>query len=306
MFEAFAIKVLQIASSVDSARSLLHLSWDAVHRILERAVERGLQVRDLDGVTRLCIDEKSFRRRQSYVTVLTDHDNNRVLEVVEKRTKMATDGLWNIFDDGQKENIEAVAMDMWLAFENSVLSNLANAKIVHDRFHIMKHLNEAVDQVRRSEHQGLKAEGDGTLTGSKYLWLSNPENISDARWEEFKALKETNLKTARAWAIREQFNFFWNYEHAGWARRFFKQWYGWASRCQLTPVRRKAKMIKDHLENILTYFKHRISNGPAEGFNSRIQSVKSAARGFRNFENYRTRILFFCGKLDLMPNGQSH
>jgi len=306
MFEAFAIKVLQIASSVDSARSLLHLSWDAVHRILEQAVERGLKVRDLDGVTRLCIDEKSFRRRQSYVTVLTDHDNNRVLEVVENRTKLATDGLWSIFDDGQKENIEAVAMDMWLAFENSVLSNLANAEIVHDRFHIMKHLNDAVDQVRRSEHKELKTEGDETLTGSKYLWLSNPENITDERWDEFKALKEMHLKTARAWAIREQFNFFWDYEYAGWARKFFKQWYGWASRCQLEPVRKKAKMIKNHLENILTYFEHRISNGPAEGFNSRIQSVKSAARGFRNFENYRTRILFFCGRLDLMPNGQSH
>ncbi len=306
MFEAFAIRVLQVASSVDGARSLLHLSWDAIHRILERAVERGLRVRNLEGTARVGIDEKSFRRGQSYVSVLTDHDGQRVIEVVEGRDKKAVDGIWGVFSENQKAGIEAVAMDMWQAFENSVCANLPNAVIVHDRFHIMKHLNTAVDQVRRKEHKALTKEGDTTLKGTKYLWVSNPENISDERWPAFQALKDMHLKTARAWAIREQFNFFWGYTHAGWARRFFKQWYSWASRCQLDPIRKKARMIRDRLGNILTYFKYRISNGPAEGFNSRIQSVKAAARGFRNFANYRTRILFFCGKLELRPKGESH
>jgi transposase len=306
MFEAFAIHVLQAASSVDRARTLLNLSWDAVHRILERAVERGLAVRDLDGVTRVGIDEKSFRRGQSYVSVLSDHDGNRVIEVVEGRDEKAVNGIWEAFSEKQKLGIEAVAMDMWQAFENSASANLPHADIVHDRFHIMKHLNDAVDQVRRGEHKELKVQGDDTLTGTKYWWLSNPDNLSDSKWMEFKDLKDRHLKTARAWAIREQFGFFWSYTQSGWARKFFKQWYCWASRCQLAPVRKKAKMIHDRLENILTYFKHRITNGPAEGFNSRIQSLKSSARGFRNYANYRVRILFFCGGLELLPEGQSH
>jgi len=305
MFEAFAIRVLQATSSIERARSLLGLGWEALHRIMQSAVERGLEARDLDGVTRVGIDEKNFRRGHSYVSVLSDHDGQRVLEVVEGRDCASVDGLCKPFTAGQLLKVRsggrAVSLDMWQAFENSVNANLPHADIVHDRFHIMQHLGEAIDRVRRREHRQLKQQGDDTLTGTKYLWLSNPENISDQRWPEFESLKQMHLKTARAWAIREQFNFFWDYRYRANAKKFFDRWYRWASRCQLTPVREKAKMIRRRLGNILTYFKHRITNGPAEGFNSRIQSIKSAARGFRNFDNYRIRILFFCGKLQLMP-----
>jgi len=301
MFEAFAIRVLQATSSIDRARSLLGLSWDATHRIMESAVERGLADRDLDEMTRVGVDEKNFRRGHDYISVLSDHDGQRVIEVVEGRDQASADGLWAGLTDAQRGRIEAVSMDMWQAYENSVHANLPGADIVHDRFHVMQHLGDAIDRVRRQEHKALTKQGDNTLTGTKYLWLSKPENIHDTRWPEFESLKQMHLKTARAWAIREQFDFFWGYRYAGHARRFFKRWYGWASRSQLKPVREKAKMIRNRLGNILTYFKHRITNGPAEGFNSRIQSIKSAARGFRNFSNYRTRILFFCGKLKLMP-----
>jgi len=192
-------------------------------------------------------------------------------------------------------------MDMWQAFEKSVLKNVPEADIVHNRFHISKHLNEAVDKVRRQEYKALKKEGDETLTGNRYWWLRNPENIDDETWDSFDLLKEMELKTSRAWAIREQFRWFWEYQYAGSAKKFFDRWYQWASRCRLEPVKKAAKMIWKRLDNMLTWFRHPISNGPAEGFNSRIQSIKSAARGFKNFNNYRTRILFFCGKLDLLP-----
>ena len=182
------------------------------------------------------------------------------------------------------------------------MSNVPNAEIVHDRFHISKHLNEAVDKVRRQEHKALMKDGDETLKGTKQLWLYNPENMSDEQYEEFDTLKDIELKTSRAWAIREQFRWFWKYSYAGNAKKFFTRWYQWASRCQLEPIKKVAKMLKRRLNNILTWFRHHISNATAEGFNSRIQSLKSAARGFRNFENYRTRILFFCGKLELVPH----
>jgi len=190
---------------------------------------------------------------------------------------------------------------MWQAFENIAVKRVPQADVVHDRFHISQRLNEAVDQVRRQEHKSLMKNKDETLKGTKRLWLYNPENLSDEQWKEFETLKETELKTARAWAIREQFRWFWEYKHACHAKNFFQRKYDWASRSRLQPVVKVAKMVKTRLANILTWFRHRISNGPAEGFNSRIQSLKAAAGGFRNSQNYRTRILFCCGKLRMLP-----
>ena len=306
MFEAFAIEVLQACGNVKSAAGLLGLDWDSVHRMMERAVERGLACRELDSLQYAGIDEKSFCSGHSYVSILTDLTGHRVLEVVEDRTEEATDKLWKSLTDKQKGQIKAVAVDMWPAFANSIETNVPQAEIVHDRFHISKHLNDGVDKVRRQENKNLVKEGDERLKGTKHSWLFNPENMSEDRWIDFDALKEQELKTSRAWAIKEQFRWFWEYSYAENARKFFKQWYGWATRSQLKPITKVAKMLKKHLENTLTYFRHGITNAMSEGFNSRIQSIKSQARGFRAFENYRTRILFYCGKLKLMPDGISH
>lgn len=306
LFEAMAIEVIEACGNVKAAAGLLGLDWSSVHRIMERAVERGLERRQLQSLQYVGIDEKSFGRGHSYVSLLVDLTGARVLEVAEERTEAAADRLWEALPHEQKEQVEAVAVDMWPAFTNSVETNAKQAEIVHDRFHISKHLNEAVDQVRRQEHKTLKKSGDDRLTGSKQLWLFNPENMSDERWLEFETLKDQELKTSRAWAIKEQFRWLWDYRYAGNARKFFNRWYSWAVRSRLKPIIKVAKMFKRHVENILTYFRHRITNAMSEGFNSRIQSIKSQARGFRAFTNYRIRILFYCGKLDLLPSQISH
>jgi len=306
MFEAFAIEVLQACGQVKSAASLLRLDWDSVQRIMHRAVDRGLERREVDEVTQVGLDEKSFRKGHNYVSVLTDLQGQRVLEVSEGRDEAAADRLWSSLPGPQRQQIQAAAIDMWPAFANSVTKHAPQAAIVHDRFHISKHLNEAVDRVRRQEHAELRRDGDERLTGSKQLWLYNPENLSDDQWLEFEPLKAQELKTSRAWAIKEQFRWFWEYRYAGNARKFFKQWYGWAARCQLKPIIKVAKMLKRHVGNILTYFQHRITNAMSEGFNSRIQTIKNNARGLRGFQNYRIRILFFCGKLQLQPVLSSH
>jgi transposase len=306
MFEAFAIQVIQACGNVKNAATLLGLDWDSVHRIMQRAVERGLARRELESLDYLGIDEKSFRRGHSYVTLLVDLTGRRVLDVVEDRTEEAANQLWEVLSGEQKERVQAVAVDMWPAFTNSIETNAQKAEIVHDRFHIAKHLNEAVDQVRRQEHKALKQKGDDRLTGSKPLWLFNPENLSEDRWIEFETLKDQELKTSRAWAIKEQFRWLWEYRYAASARKFFASWYGWATRSRLKPIIKVAKMLKRHLENILSYFRHRITNAMSEGFNSRIQSIKSHARGFRAFENFRMRILFYCGKLNLLPDEVTH
>lgn len=301
MFEAFAIEVLLACGQVKSAAGLLKLDWDSVQRIMQRAVERGLQRRQIDSLPYVGIDEKSFRKGHNYISLLTDLAGQRVLEVTEGRDEAAADKLWDNVPETQREQIEAAALDMWPAFANSVQTHAPQAEVVHDKFHLSKHLNNAVDQVRRQEHKQLRSEGDERLKGSKQLWLFNPENLSDDQWQEFELLKQQELKTARAWAIKEQFRWLWEYRYAGNARKFFARWYGWAARSQLKPIVKVAKMLKRHLENILTYFRYPITNAISEGFNSRIQTIKNNARGFRAFENFRIRILFYCGKLDLLP-----
>lgn len=306
LFEAFAVRVLQAANNVKRAGALLGLDWDSVHRIMERAVERGLARRCWDEVRHVGMDEKSFGRGHDYVSLLTDLSGARVLEVSQGRDQAGADALWQALPEEQAAQVEAAAVDMWPAYATAVATHAPQAEIVHDRFHVSKHLNEAVDQVRRQEHKVLKKQGDARLTGSKQLWLFNPENLNDDQWLKFEPLKDQELKTSRAWAIKEQFRWFWEYRYAGNAQKFFTRWYGWATRSRLPSMVKVAKTLKRHLPNLLTYFRHRITNSMSEGFNSKIQALKSAARGFRAFDNFRTRILFYCGKLDLMPERVAH
>jgi transposase len=300
-FERFAIEVLLACANVQAGCALLGIGWETGHAIMKRAVARGLERRQLDQLKHLGLDEKSFRRGHSYITLLTDLEQSRVLEVVAGPTTEAAGQLWDSLSAEQKAGVEAVAVDMWEPFVQSVREQVPAADVVHDKFHVSKYLNEAVDKVRRQEHKELLAQGDETLKGSRPLWLYNPQNFSPDQASEFSALRDLHLKVARAWAAKELFIKFWQYQEAGWARRFFKDWFGWISRSRLKPMIVVARMLKRHLENLLTYLKHRITNAVTEGLNSKIQSLKSAARGFRNFKNYRTRILFFCGKLDLYP-----
>ena len=301
MFEAFGIQVLQACSNVSRAADLLGLSWDGVHTIIERAVRRGLDRRSLEGVQHVGMDEKSFGKGQDYVSILTDLDRRRVLEVASERTIVAADELWKTLNETQRSEVTSVSLDMWPAFMTSAAKNAPGAAIVHDKFHVSKYLNEAVDKVRRGENRDLLEAGDERLKGSRQLWLYNVENLDEDRYYELLTIQRHDLKTGRAWAIKENFRHFWDYVHAPSAKGFFDGWYGWAIRSRLEPIKKVARMLKSHLNGLLSYCSHRVTNAISEGFNSRIQSIKSSARGFRNFENYRLRILFYCGKLDMAP-----
>lgn len=301
LFESFAIDVLQATTSVKAAADLMRLNWHQVNGIKHRAVARGLERRERAPIKRMGIDEKSFRKGHNYISLLTDLDRSCVLEVAEGRDQSACNRLFESFDKQELGQVEAIAMDMWQSFINAAGKHLPNAEIVHDKFHISQHLNKAIDKVRKQEHRELLERGDETLKKSKYLWLTGFENLSDEMQKHFEDLRSLGLKVGRAYAIKETFDQFWSYTYPACARKFFNEWYGWARRSQLEPVKQVAKMIKDHFESIITYLKHRISNAATEGFNAVIQSIKSNARGFRSFENYRTAILFQCGKLDLKP-----
>ena len=223
MFEALAIDILQASANVSKAAVLLGLSWDAMHAIIERSVTHGLERRSVDNIKHVGMDEKSFGKGHNYVSVMTDIDNRRVLEVVPKRTIEAADELWQTLTDTQKTEVESVSMDMWKAFMTSASKNVPEAEIVHDKFHIAKYLGEAVDKVRRAENKILKSEGDDTLTGSRQLWLYNLENLDDDRYDRLMEIQRADLKTGRAWAIKENFRYFWDYVYAGNTEKFFKR-----------------------------------------------------------------------------------
>jgi transposase len=233
LFEAFAIGVLNASANVQRAAVLLDLDWQTTHGIMQRAVKRGLKRRSLEEVRHVGIDEKSFGRGQDYVSVMTDLDESRVLEVVKDRTQEAADALWNSLPKAQREQVLGVAMDMWQPYLASTRQHASTAEIVHDKFHVSKHLNEAVDQVRRQENKALRAEGDERLVGSKQLWLFNPQNLSQERKKELAALKDETLKTSRAWGIKEYFRKFWDYTYTQSAAEFFEDWYSWAVRSRL-------------------------------------------------------------------------
>lgn len=300
LFEALAIDWLKVSSQAAVARNL-HLSWDEMHLIQEHAVQRGLARRNIEIIDRLAIDETAARRGHRYLTVV--NDGEKVLFVDVDRTKASLDGFWATLSQEQLDGIQAISMDMWEPYLNSIRANVPDAdkKIVFDKFHIAKHLNESIDRVRRQEHRALRAAGDRRLVGTKHDWLRNQQSFSADAWRAFGPLRASTLKTARAWGIKELFMEFFAYRYEKPARAFFRRWYHWATHSRLVPVIKIAKMLKGRFENIITYLKRPITNAIAESLNAKIQWAKYTARGFRNTANLITAIYFHCGGLDLKP-----
>jgi transposase len=302
LMEGIAIAWLKHASQKAVAEQL-DLSWDEVHGIMERAVERGLARRQAEEIPQLGVDEKAFRKGHKYLTLVNDLKRNRVLYVAEGREQASLDGFWATITREQRDSIQAVAMDMWDPYVDSVRDHVGEAdqKIVFDKFHIAQHLGDAVDRVRRGEHKELKAEGDQRLTGTKYDWLRNPATMDEEQKREFARLRQSELKTARAWALKETGMALYNYVYEKPARKHFQWWYNWAVRSRLEPMKEKARMLKRRFENIITYVHHQITNAASESLNAKIQWVKYTARGFRNKQNFIHAIYFHCGGLDLAP-----
>ena len=303
LFEALAIDWLQESSTAAVAR-LLGLSWNAADGILQRAVQRGLARREPKLPAHVGVDETSFQKRHEYVTVLSDQDEHTVVHVADGRGREALDVFWETFSEDQRADVESVAMDMWPAYIASIEAAIPDAerKIAFDKFHVAAHLGQAVDRVRRGEHRSLLVEGEDTLKGRKYLWLQNPDAMSHERWADLKALRDTTLKTARAWAIKEFAMSLWQYSTRGWARKASLRWYSWAIRSQLEPIHRVARMVKRHLEGILNAIVLGVTNARSEAINAKIQWIKYTARGFRNRDRFRNAIYFHLGGLSLYPD----
>jgi len=305
LFEAFAIRVLQ-ETTIQAACRILRISWDEAWHLMRRAVARGLARKPVRLIAYVGVDEKAAGRGQrNYVTIVCDIVQGTVEEVTTGRTKQSLLSYFASLTDEQRRAIEAVAMDMCNVYIQAVLEAFpeeGQQKIVFDRFHLMKHMNDAVDAVRREEHRRLLArQGRSSLTGTRYMWLYSKEQVPQRYWGTYYALRDSDLKTARAWAIKENLRRLWDYKTLRGAQPYWKRWYFWATHSRLEPVKKAAKTLKAHLYGIFNYFTHRITNAMTEGINSRIDELWAAGRGYRNKQRFRIVVLFHLGGLNLAP-----
>lgn len=299
--EGHVIELIRQCRTTRGAARLAGISEDQADGVMRRAVARGLSRRDAVAAEHLGIDEKAIRKGHRYASVLSDLESGAVLDVVEERTGEAAEKLFGSLPGEIRAEVKAVAMDMWPAFIGAASKLLPGAAVVFDKFHVAAHLNKAVDLVRRREHRALAAKGGSPLAKTKYLWLRTPGDLRRAEESGFRALINSNLRTGRAWALKESFKRFWDYKAIGAAGKFLLRWLGEVRTTGFNELLAVADMIERHMAGLLNHIIFPITNAAAEGINSSIQSLKHSARGLPNFQSFRTRILFHLGKLDLKP-----
>jgi len=239
------------------------------------------------------------------VTIVScaDGAKSRVMAIEDDRKERSQNRFWRSLTKEQLMGVETVAMDIWEAYRNSTLRFVPGAedKIVFDNFHVAKHMNKAVDEVRRSENTFMQAAGDTTLKGTRQLWLYGLENVPHKWAGLFKALRDVVTKTARAWKVKELPRSFWMCEDEDDATAYFKAWRCDAMATRLEPVKKVVRMLKSHRDNIVMYFRRHLCNAAAEGINSRIQQLIQQACGYRNRDRFNRDVLFHLGGLDLHP-----
>jgi transposase len=303
MFEALAISWLQVAPT-SAVANRFGISWDQAWGIMSRAVARGLKRRELRPIKELGVDETSFQKRHEYVTVLVDRSDGTVIDILNDRKKATLKG-WLEDNQLHLQELRSVSMDMWEPYIRAVseVIEAAESKICFDRFHVASHFGKAVDKVRATEHRALLQGGDSPLTRTKYDWLRSKVNNGYRDKRAFLQLTRMNLKTARAWRIKEAASTLWSYSYRAVAERNWKTLLGWISRCRLEPVKRVGRMVRQYLWGIINAIMHRVTNATAESINATIQKIKAMACGYRNRARFRTAILFHRGGLSMLPTG---
>jgi len=264
-------------------------------RILNHYVREACREADFSSVKEVGVDETSSKRGHNYVSLFVGLEEPKTLFVTEGKDASCLSRFKEDVEchKGDAKAIREICCDMTPAFIAGVEKDFPNAQITFDKFHVLKVLNAAVDEVRREE-QGLHPE----LKKTRYIWLKNPENLKqrEAAVLETLQIKKLNLKTMKAYHIRLNFQELWN-QTAQDAERFLKKWYFWATHSRLEPIKEAAYTIKRHWAGILRWFRSRINNGILEAINSLVQAAKARARGYRTTKNLITMIYLIAGKL---------
>jgi len=271
--------------------------------LMERAVQRGQARKEQKLPKELGIDDKHVGKSHPYLTVLYDLGQGTVMDALETRKDAPLRTYLLQFPAEQLEQIKAVAVDMWEPYTRVVFSTVPDGfhKLVYDRFHVMQHANRAVDQVRAQENRELRAEGDDRLVGAQTLFRYAQENLPERYQERFQALRQADLKTGRAYAIKENLRALWTCADETTGKQHFALWLDWAKNSGLAPIKNLARLVAAHSQGILNYFRHRITSATCEGLNNAIATLSKRAYGYRNLTNLRTALLFHLGGFDLYP-----
>jgi transposase len=299
-FEIRIIDLLNATKNQTKTAEFMNCGFRLVNRVMHRCTERGMGRRSLSKLPfeHISIDEKSFKNGHKYVTVISHPRSGVVLDVGEDRDGRSVEELLtSTFTDKQREAMNTVSMDMWQAYINSVENKLPNAEIVHDKFHLIAYLNKSMDQVRRRE-----AEGNEVLVNSRYALLKNEDNMTEKQKEKFELIKSSNFEVSKVWHIRENFkSLFECYNEEKEAGALLANWAKDSFMNNIREVNKVILMFLNHYKGVVNALISNLNNAMAERLNGKIQEVKLVARGYRNFKNFRSAILFFHGGLDLYP-----
>ncbi len=289
---------MSLTKSQTRTAQILRLSFSQIHRVMCRAVDRGLSRRDpTEKYYYLSNDEKAILKGHNYISVLSDESSGIVIDVAEGRTKASVEELCNKVSTEQREDVKTICTDMWDAFIYGAKKFFPNAMLCHDNFHLVGYLNKAVDKVRRREvkkHEALK--------NTKYIFLKDQSNYTTKQWAVFNSIDHANYEVSRAWRIKENFRDIQFRQEKADAIQVFGHWRKNAMNAKIKEISDVVEMFDRHVVGIINAIQTGSNNARAERINGAIQELKVIGRGYRNYKSIRRAILFFHGNMDLLPH----
>ena len=285
---ALAVFLATWAKELPWARvaAIFRCSWGTVASAVDYVVAYGLAHRNMDGIKLIGVDEISRKRGHVYLTNVYDLERGTLLWSGEGRTRATLEAFFEFLEPERAAKLEGICCDMWQPYVDVIRANAPNATLVFDKFHIVRHLMEAVDQVRRQEIAEKGKEHKDLVVKTRYIWLKNPWNLTSGQRTRLGILEKLNLKINRAYLLKEAFRQFWDYKLQHWAEKYLKKWFWWATHSRLEPMRKFAWLVRRHEEGILAYFRMRITNGSVEGLNNKAKVVSHRAYGFRTAKTF--------------------
>lgn len=298
--------VAELARRTDLSTVAGHyeINWKTVASVIRRAVEWGLKQRRQRPLRVLGLDEVSRKKGHHYLTLAYDLERGELAWVGKDRTNDTVSAFFDELGPRRSAGIEAVCMDMWKPYRRVVEARAPQATVCFDRFHVVRHLNAAVDEARRALMRKLAGPAKALVKGTRFVLLKNPWTLHPAQRQSLSELVRRNHPLSRAWYLKEDFQRFWDYLKEGWAERHLRRWLAWASRSRLPSFKAFARLVREHLDGILAWTRLRISNGALEGMNNKVKLVSHRSYGFRNDDRYIEAIYHNCGNLALPPNDE--
>ncbi len=278
------------------------IAWQTVGTIVSRIVRERLDPKRLDGVRRIGIDEFSYRKRHSYVTIVVDHDQKRVIWAGEGKSADALKGFFEELGEEGRALIKTVTIDMSPAYRRAVSEWLPNAEIVYDRFHVQRLVSNAVDEVRRTEVRDCEdADRAKGIKGSRYALLKRDWNLTTRDLAKLSEIQKTNQRLYRAYLLKDALIDVLDDRRPGELRHRLRAWLSWASRSKLKPMVKAARTIRTHFEGVVAYARERMTNGIVEGMNTRMRMVARRAYGFHSARALISMMFLCLGGIQLHP-----